>query len=302
MSTTPPTESMPANAEQPTMLEIPVVPMEDITPALGSEPAAVTAPKPAPAHPAASNEAGTLVVTGGSRGIGAAVVRLAAARGYRVIFTYQQARAHAEQLVADLRDSGADIVAVQADVSQEADIARLFTIVDEFGPLTGLVTSAGITGGYARVDSVPQETLRQVFDTNVLGTIFCAQQAVRRMSTANGGRGGAVVTLSSRAAALGGGGEWVHYAASKGAIESFTIGLAREVAAEGIRVNSVAPGLITTEIHAAAGDPDRPQRLRGNVPMQRPGSAEEVATAILWLLSDEAAYVTGSIMPIGGGR
>ncbi|MFL5275152.1 MAG: SDR family oxidoreductase [Myxococcales bacterium] len=244
-----------------------------------------------------------LIVTGGGRGIGAAVARLAGAQGYDVAVNYLLDRIAAEKVVDDVRDKGGSALSLAADVSREEDVLRLFeTVTRELGPAGALVNSAGETGGFARVEDVTVETIAHVLAVNVTGTILCAREAVRRMSTKRGGKGGAIVNVSSLAARLGGANEWVHYAASKGAVETFTRGLAREVAAEGIRVNAVAPGLIETELHAAAGDPDRLNRLKGGVPMQRPGTAEEVAEGILWLLSPSASYTTGAILDIGGGR
>jgi NAD(P)-dependent dehydrogenase (short-subunit alcohol dehydrogenase family) len=244
-----------------------------------------------------------LIVTGGSRGIGAAVARLAGARGYDVAVNYLLDRIAAEKVADEVRGKGGSALSVAADVSREEDVLRLFeSVTRELGSVDALVNSAGETGGFARVVDVTVETIAHVLAVNVTGSILCAREAVRRMSTKRGGNGGAIVNVSSLAARLGGANEWVHYAASKGAVETFTRGLAREVAAEGIRVNAVAPGLIETELHAAAGDPDRLNRLKGGVPMQRPGTADEVAEGILWLLSPAASYTTGAILDIGGGR
>ena len=242
---------------------------------------------------------GVMVVTGGGRGIGAATARLGAERGYAVAINYRGSKEQAEALAAEIANGGGRAIAVQGDVAKEADAVRLFEAVDrELGPVTALVNNAGITGPTRRVADLDYETLRSVLDINVIGSFLCAREAVRRMSTARGGRGGAIVNISSRASEIGGGGEFVIYGASKGAIDTFTVGLAREVAAEGIRVNAVNPGLIETEIH-----PDgRLQRMVPMVPMGRAGTAEEVAEVILWLLSDAASYVTGARVPIGGGR
>lgn len=243
-----------------------------------------------------------LLVTGASRGIGAATARLAAQRGYDVVVNYAGARAAAEEVAADVEAAGGRACVVQADVSGEAGILALYQAVDGFGTLRALVNNAGITGPQSRLVDLECETLQRVLQLNVVGAMMVAREAVRRMSTALGGGGGAIVNVSSRAAALGGAGEWLHYAASKGAIESFTIGLAREVGREGIRVNAVAPGLIATDIHAASGGADRLQRLQADVPQDRIGTPEEVAATILWLLGEEAPYVTGASIPISGGR
>jgi NAD(P)-dependent dehydrogenase (short-subunit alcohol dehydrogenase family) len=250
-----------------------------------------------------SNECGTLVVTGASRGIGAAIAKLASERGFSVAVNFltgePEARAIADQIIA----AGGRACAIQADVAREEDVVRLFETAErELGPIKALVNNAAITGGFARVDSVSARTLTQVMAVNVTGAILCAREAVRRMSTRHGGTGGVIVNISSRAAKTGSAGEWVHYAASKGAIDSFTIGLAREVATEGIRVNAVAPGLIDTGLHAANGAPDRLERLAATIPMHRPGTPLEVAEGVLWLLSPAASYTTAAILEIGGGR
>jgi NAD(P)-dependent dehydrogenase (short-subunit alcohol dehydrogenase family) len=246
---------------------------------------------------------GTLIVTGAGRGIGAAVAKLASARGLSVAVNYARDAQSAADVVRNITSSGGRATAIQADISREDEILRLFEAAErELGPLAGLVNNAGITGGFARVEAVTSRTLTQVFAVNVIGAMLCAREAVRRMSTRNGGKGGAIVNISSRAAQIGGAGEWVHYAASKGALETFTLGLAREVAAEGIRVNAVAPGHVLTELHAASGDPGRPARLAPTIPMGRPGSPQEIAEAVLWLLSPAASYTTGAILAVSGGR
>jgi NAD(P)-dependent dehydrogenase (short-subunit alcohol dehydrogenase family) len=246
---------------------------------------------------------GTVVVTGGGRGIGAATARLAAAQAYAVAVGYVRDERAAEALVHDIRESGGKAIAVQGDVSREADVARLFRTVDrELGTLAILVNNAGVVDRKARIDEIDEPRLRRMLGINVIGSVLCAAEAVRRMSTAKGGAGGSIVNVSSAASRHGSPGEYVDYAASKGAIDSFTIGLAKEVAAEGIRVNAVRPGIIATDIHASGGDPGRAQRLAPVVPMQRPGSAAEVARAILWLASSAASYCTGAILDVSGGR
>ena len=244
-----------------------------------------------------------VLITGGSRGIGAATAHLAAQRGYTVCISYLNNAAAAEAVVADIVSAGGAALALQADVSVEAELVRLFAQIDaRLGPLAALVNNAGVLEQQARVEQMDAARLQRVFATNVLGSFLCAREAVRRMSTRNGGSGGAIVNLSSGASRLGSPNEYVDYAASKGAIDTFTIGLAKEVAAEGIRVNAVRPGLIYTEIHASGGEPERVDRLKLSVPMQRGGSAEEVAQTIVWLLSDEASYVTGALLDVTGGR
>jgi NAD(P)-dependent dehydrogenase (short-subunit alcohol dehydrogenase family) len=250
-----------------------------------------------------AEEHGTLIVTGSSRGIGAAIARLAGERGYAVAVNFATGDREAKSIVERITSAGGCAHAIQADISREEDIVRLFeTAENVLGPIKALVNNAAITGGFARAESVAAKALAQVMAVNVTGAILCAREAVRRMSTRHGGSGGAIVNISSRAAQTGSAGEWVHYAASKGAIDSFTIGLAREVATEGIRVNAVAPGLIETGLHAANGMPDRLDRLAGTIPMQRPGTPIEVAEAVLWLLSPAASYTTGAILEVGGGR
>jgi NAD(P)-dependent dehydrogenase (short-subunit alcohol dehydrogenase family) len=244
-----------------------------------------------------------LLVTGGSRGIGAASVRAAARGGYKVAINYVNDAKAADALANEIRDAGGTAVPIKADVAREDEIIRLFETVDrELGRLTHLVNNAGIISRASKFADVDAETVRRVVDVNVTGAMLVAREAVRRMSTASGGKGGAIVNLSSVAATLGAPGEFIWYAASKGAIDSFTIGLSREVAKEGIRVNAVAPGLIDTDIHAAGGQPDRIARMGATIPLGRAGTAEETAAAILWLLSEEASYVTGTIVRVSGGR
>ncbi len=244
-----------------------------------------------------------MLVTGGARGIGAATVRLAAARGYAVCVNYLRDKTAAETLVAEIEAAGVRGLAVQSDVASETEVERLFKILDhELGPVTALVNNAGLTGRIARFDEVSGETLRRVMEVNVLGSMYCAQAAVRRMSTRHGGSGGAIVNISSGAVSLGSPGEYVWYAASKGAVDSVTLGLAKEVAGEGIRVNAVAPGMVATEIHAASGDAGRLVRIGNRVPVGQPAAPEEVAEPVLWLLSPAASYVTGAILRVAGGR
>ncbi len=244
-----------------------------------------------------------MLLTGGSRGNGAATARLAAQRGYAVCISYLRNKTAADAVVGGIVASGGRAVAIPADVGIETEVIRLFEEIDaQFGPVSALVNNAGILEQQMRVDSMDGARLRRIFATNVVGPFLCAREAVRRMSTRYGGRGGAIVNLSSGAARLGAPGEYVDYAASKGAIDTFTIGLAREVADEGIRVNAVRPGVIYTEIHADGGEPQRVDRLKASVPMQRGGQVEEVARAIMWLLSDEASYVTGASLDVTGGR
>ncbi len=244
-----------------------------------------------------------LIVTGASRGIGAETARLAAARGHAVCVNYVRNRAAADAVVDEILRSGGRALAVQADVAIEDDVVRLFQTSDrELGPLGGLVNNAGILETQARVDAIDAMRLERIFATNVAGAFICAREAVRRMSTSRGGAGGVIVNVSSRAAVLGAPGEYVDYAASKAALDTLTIGLAKEVAAEGIRVNGVRAGIIRTEIHALGGEPGRPDRLGPTLPMRRAGEAIEVARAIVWLLSDEASYTTGGFLDVSGGR
>lgn len=244
-----------------------------------------------------------LLVTGGSRGIGAATALHAARLGYAVAVNYTAQRLAADQVVQQIRAGGGNAIAVQADVADERQVLTMFEEVDaKLGPLTALVNSAGVVDATQRVDEQSLARWRRMFEINVFGTMLCAREAVRRMSTRHGGAGGAIVNVSSVAATLGAAGQYVDYAAAKGAVDVFTLGLAREVAAEGVRVNAVRPGIIDTEIHASGGQPGRAQRLAPQIPMQRPGTAQEIANAIVWLLSDEASYATGSILDLTGGR
>lgn len=244
-----------------------------------------------------------ILVTGGSRGIGAAVAQLAAARGYAVAISYVSNGAAADAVVKGIVSAGGRAIAVKSDVAVESDIVNLFRLVDdELGALTALVNNAGVLEHQMHVEDMSAERINRVLLTNVTGSFLCAREAIRRMSTKHGGTGGAIVNLSSMAAKLGGPGEYVDYAASKGAIDAFTIGLAKEVAAEGIRVNAIRPGLIYTDIHASGGEAGRVDRLKDAVPMKRGGTAEEVAHAVLWLLSDEASYATGTFIDVSGGR
>ncbi len=240
-----------------------------------------------------------LIVTGGGRGIGAATARLAAREGYAVGVNYRADREAAQAVVADIEAGGGRALALAGDVAREADVVALFdAVASELGPVTALVNNAGITGSAGRLENVSVDTLRRVLEVNVLGAMLCAREAVRRMSTRRGGHGGAVVNVSSAAATLGSPGEYVWYAASKAAVDGLTLGLAREVAGEGIRVNAVSPGLVATDIHG----PGRLERLTPQVPMARVGTADEVARAILWLLSEAASYCAGANVRIGGGR
>jgi len=244
-----------------------------------------------------------VLVTGGSRGIGAEVAMLAASRGWRVAVNYASNRRAALGVVEFITASGGEALAVAGNVGEERDVLAMFEAVDgHFGRLDGLVNNAGVVDRKARLDEMSVERLTRMMTINVIGSLLCAREAVKRMSTRHGGRGGAIVNLSSIAAKLGAPGEYVDYAASKGAVDSFTVGLAREVAEEGIRVNAVSPGIIDTEIHASGGQPGRVAAMRGVVPMKREGKAHEIASAVLWLLSDEASYATGAILNVSGGR
>ncbi|MDN3721571.1 SDR family oxidoreductase [Roseibium salinum] len=242
------------------------------------------------------------MVTGGSRGIGAAVSRKAAALGHVVVVNYAGNAEAAEAVVSDIRSAGGNALAVQADVQNEADVLNLFAAADGLGTLAGLVNNAGVVDHPQRVDEMSAARLARMFSVNVIGSFLCAREAVRRMSTRHGGKGGAIVNLGSAASKLGAPNQYVDYAAAKGAIDSMTVGLALEVAEEGVRVNAVRPGIIDTEIHASGGLPDRVARIRSKLPMKRAGTADEVADAILWLLSDKSSYTTGAILDVSGGR
>jgi len=244
-----------------------------------------------------------MIVTGGGRGIGAATVRLAAKRGYSVCVNFLRDRASADRVVQDIRDEGGTAIAVPGDVSLEKDVVSLFQECDRsLGRLTALVNNAGIVERQSRVENMAAPRLQRMFATNVIGPFLCTREAIRRMSKQHGGNGGAIVNVSSGAARLGSPGEYVDYAASKGAVDTMTIGLAKELAADGIRVNAVRPGFVHTGIHAAGGEPNRIERLRDSIPLKRGGEPEEVARAILWLLSEEASYATGAILDVTGGR
>ena len=244
-----------------------------------------------------------LLITGASRGIGAATARLAAAQGWDVAINYTRDAAAAQAVAADVHAHGRRALVLQADVAEHSQVLAMFATIDrEWGALTGLVNNAGVVDVAARVDEMSVARLQRMFAVNVMGSIWCAQEALRRMSTRHGGAGGSIVNLSSAAARLGSPGQYVDYAAAKGAIDTFTLGLAREVATEGVRVNAVRPGIIETDIHASGGQPERAAQLAPSVPMQRAGSAEEVAQAIVWLLSPASSYTTGSVVDVTGGR
>lgn len=247
--------------------------------------------------------AGVAIITGSGRGIGAAAAKLAAQRGWAVCVNYAGRADRAEGVVAEIRAGGGRAIAVQADVSNEADVKRLFERSDaELGPLAALVNNAGIVLKAGKLQDFDAATLRRVLDVNVTGAFLCAQEAARRMSTKRGGKGGVIVNVSSVAAVLGGANQWLPYAAAKGAVNTLTLGLAKELAPEGIRVNAVMPGLIDTEIHAEVGMADRLQKVIPQVPMGRIGTTQECAEAILWLMSGEAAYMVGAVIPLTGGR
>jgi NAD(P)-dependent dehydrogenase (short-subunit alcohol dehydrogenase family) len=245
----------------------------------------------------------TILITGGSRGIGRATALLAAERGWQIAINYAGNREAAEQTAAEIRKKGARAALIQGDVSVEADVVDMFEKAEhELGPLDGVVINAGIVAPASKLADMDAERMRRVFEINVLGAYLCAREAARRLSASRGGKGGAIVLLSSMAARLGAPGEYVDYAGSKGAIDTLTVGLARELGPEGVRVNAVRPGLIETEIHATSGSPDRAARLGSATPIGRAGLPEEVAEAIIWLLSDAASYITGAIVDISGGR
>jgi NAD(P)-dependent dehydrogenase (short-subunit alcohol dehydrogenase family) len=246
---------------------------------------------------------GVVVITGSGRGIGAAAARLAARRGHAVLINYAEREDRAREVVEEIRAGGGHAALARADVSREEEVEAMFATADrELGLVTGLVNNAGITGPATRTEDYDAATVRRILDVNVVGTLLCTQAALRRMSTRHGGAGGSIVNLSSVAATFGGAGQWTGYAAAKGAVNSLTIGLAKELAPEGIRVNALLPGLIDTEIHTAAGVGDRLAKMAPAVPAGRIGTAEECAEAIVWLLSGEAAYLTGALIPMAGGR
>ena len=244
-----------------------------------------------------------LIITGASRGIGAATARIAGRSGYVVCVNYLKNKAAAKQIVEEINADGGRALAVGADISREEEVVKLFcTVDDKLGKISALVNNAGILETQMRIEDMNAARLNRVFLTNVIGSFLCAREAVKRMSTKNGGKGGVIVNVSSAAARLGSAGEYVDYAASKGAVDTFTRGLAQEVAEEGIRVNAVRPGVIDTDIHSSGGEPGRVERVKASIPMKRGGSAEEVAKAIMWLLSSESSYTTGSLLEVSGGR
>ena len=244
-----------------------------------------------------------LIITGASRGIGAATARIAGRSGYVVCVNYLKNKAAAKQIVEEIKADGGRALAVGANISREDEVVKLFRTVDhKLGKISALANNAGILEKQMRIEDMNAARLNRVFLTNITGSFLCAREAVKRMSTKNGGKGGAIVNVSSAAARLGSAGEYVDYAASKGAVDTFTRGLAQEVAGEGIRVNAVRPGVIDTDIHASGGEPGRVERVKASIPMKRGGSAEEVAKAIMWLLSSESSYTTGSLLEVSGGR
>lgn len=254
-----------------------------------------------PCEPSAANR--VTLVTGGSRGIGAAIARRLAVEGHDVVITYLQDSVAAERVAADVRAAGRRALCVQADMAVEADIDAAFAAaVTEFGCLTGLVNNAGVTGFAGRLADQDPAAIRQVFNVNCTAVMLCCRQAVRLMATSMGGAGGCIVNITSGAATIGSPGEYVHYAASKAAIDAATVGLSKELGPDGIRVNAVAPGAIRTELHAAGGQPDKAERVGGATPLGRPGEPEEIANAVAWLMSEEASYVTGAILRVAGGR
>ena len=244
-----------------------------------------------------------LIITGASRGIGAATARIAGRSGYVVCVNYLKNKAAAKQIVEEIKADGGRALAVGADISREEEVVKLFCMVDDkLGKISALVNNAGILETQMRIEDMNEARLNRIFLTNITGSFLCAREAVKRMSTKNGGKGGAIVNVSSAAARLGSAGEYVDYAASKGAVDTFTRGLAQEVAEEGIRVNAVRPGVIDTDIHSSGGEPGRVERVKASIPMKRGGSAEEVGKAIMWLLSSESSYTTGSLLEVSGGR
>jgi NAD(P)-dependent dehydrogenase (short-subunit alcohol dehydrogenase family) len=243
------------------------------------------------------------VITGGGRGIGASIAHKLAKDGYAVTISYESDRLSAENVIENIQKNGGEAACIRADVSIESDILNLFEYSKRnYGSLSLLVNNCGITGGFSRLDSLRSEVLERVFRVNVLGSFLCAREAVKTMSIKQGGNGGSIINISSRAAELGGSGEWIHYASSKGAIDSLTRGLAKEVALDGIRVNAVAPGLIETQLHASAGRPNRAAELASTIPLCRPGLPDDVAECVSWLVSPSASYITGAIVPVSGGR
>lgn len=248
------------------------------------------------------NDLPVAIVTGGSRGIGAAAAKLLAAKGYFVVVNYASNEAAARAVVGAIEQKGGKAVAVRGDVASESDIVNLFAEADKLGILKALVNNAGVVDMPSRVEDMSAARLQRMMTINIVGPFLCAREAVRRMSRKNGGAGGAIVNIASAASVIGAAGQYVDYAASKGAIDTFTLGLGREVAEEGIRVNAVRPGIIDTDIHASGGIPDRVAQTRSIIPMKREGSPEEVANAIVWLISDESSYVTGTVLTVSGGR